>query len=579
MVARGVVERNPTRRTSCRLTQMLSSTAMRSVLVVAVTLVWCYVLRWRLPYMDQIPVFDADQVTAMMVLWARSWYDEGLVQTALALPYSPASIETPTFEMRRVYQSWPPGAVVPIYLASLVLQQPPTAVIANWINAIGQGITGIAAALAVFGLARTFLVPVTLSFTLGLAASLPVLLTRGPMYAFSQIYCHTSTIYVWYAIFMAIVVSIRANVDERGRRRLHWTLLAVAGWGLWTDWLAFLFYGVWLAFSAVGIRRGWYPQMSRAQRIVSVLLPCGVVLLFLIWRWQTPGAIAQSEGVIASAQELVFKVLFRMYLTEQSRFEGDYLAMLGTMHDDYYWRGSFLLAVIASAATALLAASLFWWSRDHASKVRSYALMELAALVVVPNALWLAVFSQHSVIHRWSALKSMLPLGIVAFGLLPLVVIALIGRRDRELVGGVRRRTAMAAIAVGALMISAWLSVPSRPPFLLGRVDKPNYEKWMSIDERTSYADVVFSPSLEAEPISVRVGVANKLIYPARNFGDVNRRTASVAGRFDVVIILQGNDAAEPFAQCYRPDAVERVGDLTFLRYLDFSSRTAPCLS
>src|ERR1043165_45078 len=105
---------------------------MRSRQVVAglvglgVLMVWLYALGHRLPYMDQIPVFDADSITAEGRMWARMWWDEGPLKMWFTSPRAPLSIETPTMVERNPYDSWPTGAFVPIYLVAKFLGTAPS---------------------------------------------------------------------------------------------------------------------------------------------------------------------------------------------------------------------------------------------------------------------------------------------------------------------------------------------------------------------------------------------------------------------------------------------------------------------
>ena len=46
--------------------------AIACLVCVAVTLVWYSALRYRLPYLDQIPVYDADVMTSFARMCVRS---------------------------------------------------------------------------------------------------------------------------------------------------------------------------------------------------------------------------------------------------------------------------------------------------------------------------------------------------------------------------------------------------------------------------------------------------------------------------------------------------------------------------
>ena len=47
------------------------------LVLLCVVLLWVYSVGLRLPYMDQVPVYDADATTSEAHMWARIWSDEG----------------------------------------------------------------------------------------------------------------------------------------------------------------------------------------------------------------------------------------------------------------------------------------------------------------------------------------------------------------------------------------------------------------------------------------------------------------------------------------------------------------------
>src|ERR1700733_1676775 len=88
------------------------------VMALAVLLVWLHSLGLRMPYMDQVPVFDSDVMTTLASMWTRMWWDEGPLKMWFSTPAAPVSIEAP---VRWLYESWPPGSYVPVYLTALLL--------------------------------------------------------------------------------------------------------------------------------------------------------------------------------------------------------------------------------------------------------------------------------------------------------------------------------------------------------------------------------------------------------------------------------------------------------------------------
>jgi hypothetical protein len=76
-----------------------------STVVLAVAALWLLVLRTRFPYLDQIPVYDADVTTSNARMWAHNWWTNGPLNMWFATPYSPLSVETPTLADVTLYQS------------------------------------------------------------------------------------------------------------------------------------------------------------------------------------------------------------------------------------------------------------------------------------------------------------------------------------------------------------------------------------------------------------------------------------------------------------------------------------------
>ncbi len=103
--------------------------------ILGVCVVYVMVLDWRFPYIHQLPVFDLDYITTVMMMFARNWWIEGPWHMLFSMPYAPLSVETATPDLRYgMYQSWPPGAVIPIYLIALLTNTEPNITMVNWLN-------------------------------------------------------------------------------------------------------------------------------------------------------------------------------------------------------------------------------------------------------------------------------------------------------------------------------------------------------------------------------------------------------------------------------------------------------------
>ena len=155
------------------------------LVALAVLLVWLHSLGLRMPYMDQVPVFDGDAMTTEASMWARIWWDQGPLHMWFSTPHAPRSIEAPE---RWLYESWPSGSFVPIYLTALLLGTEPSIPMVNWINTCEHGLMALAAAFIAFNIALQNRLGKVASGLIAVGVSLPILLSRGPIYVFSQIY-------------------------------------------------------------------------------------------------------------------------------------------------------------------------------------------------------------------------------------------------------------------------------------------------------------------------------------------------------------------------------------------------------
>src|SRR6202035_979611 len=148
-------------------------------ITLAVLLAWVHSIGLRLPYMNQIPVFDADVATAAANMWTRMWWDEGPLKMWFSTPLAPRSIEAP---VRALYESWPPGAFVVVYLIASLLGTEPSIPMINWINASEHGLIALAAAFIAFNIAVMNRLSKISSALIAVGVTFPILFSRGPIF-------------------------------------------------------------------------------------------------------------------------------------------------------------------------------------------------------------------------------------------------------------------------------------------------------------------------------------------------------------------------------------------------------------
>jgi hypothetical protein len=543
------------------------------LLALAVLLVWLHSLGMRLPYMDQVPVFDADCTTSEASMWARIWWNEGPFQMWFSTPVAPRTIEAP---VHTLYESWPPGSFVPIYLTALLLGIEPSVPMVNWINTAEHGLVALAAAFIAFNIALINRLGKVASLLIAVGVSLPILLSRGPIYVFSQVYDVTSAVLVYTTAFLMLETLFYSVQSERDKRIITALQLVTISIAFFVDWLSYTLFAFWLLSRVTAGYLGAETRMRSRDVIRLWLLPTTAFALYLVWRFLAPDSVARKAGVYISIKELGFKILQRMNLTDKSPITGFTEVFVGEMHSLYYSDYAFPLIVASALLTLLLAALAFRRARDPAERRAVFATGSMLLLVTVPFYAHMLVLYQHSFIHRWAIMKAMFAYALVPFALLPIVIFTLVRQSVGENASWQKFGQPVLGLILAACAFIAAEAIATDHYFPLGRVNRTAYLMWDDIGRNTRYQDVVVSPVLEANPISAQVGASYKLVHLAKDFSEVDGLVERVCGDFNVVLALpEGTDAGAFSAR--EPNEVVDTGRIRLLRFTHYQGKRVSC--
>jgi hypothetical protein len=557
---------------------MHSRNLTAGLVALGVLLVWVYALGQRLPYMNQIPVFDADVTTAAARMSARIWWDEGPRHLWLTIPSTPLSIETPTLASRGLYESWPPGAFVPIYVAASFLGMEPSIPLVNWINTISHGLIALATAFIAYYLALQNRLDSISSGLIALAVSFPILLSRGLIYSFSQIYDVVTAVLIYTAIFLLLEVLFYGARSQRDKRVITALQLTTIFCAFFVDWLSYTLFAFWLVSRFVAGYLGVEQRMTLRRFVGLSLLPISAFSIYLFWRFFAPGSGAATHGLAYSVRQLGYKILQRMNLTDATPIVGFAKAFFETMHEDYYSRFAFPLIAGSGLITLVLLTVAFRRASEPSERRAVFATASVLALVTIPFYLHMLVLYQHTFIHRWAITKAMFAYSLIPFALLPIGVFALV----RQPIGQSKAPSQRFGLVVLGLLLAGCglyyaVDVTRYDNYALrGRVDRDGYLMWDDIGRNTVYKDVVVSPVLEANPFSVQVGTSYKLVHHADNFADVDKVVAHVCGDFNVVLALPKGSEPGAFAS-REPAQVIDTGRIRLLRFPSYPGKAVDC--
>ncbi len=299
------------------------------LVALAVLLVWLHSLGLRMPYMDQVPVFDADCTTSEASMWARIWWNEGPLRMWFSTPVAPRTIEAP---LHTLYESWPPGSFVPIYLTALLLGIEPSVPMVNWINTCEHGLVALAAAFIAFNIALMNRLGKVASGLIGVGVTLPILLSRGPIYVFSQVYDVTSAVLIYTTAFLMLETLFYSVQSERDKRIITALQLVTICIAFFVDWLSYTLFAFWLLSRLAAGYFGVESRMKLRSVIALWLIPSSAFVLYLLWRFLAPDSLARTEGLATSFRQLGFKILQRMNMTDKSPITGFTEVFVGEMH-------------------------------------------------------------------------------------------------------------------------------------------------------------------------------------------------------------------------------------------------------
>jgi hypothetical protein len=552
-----------------------------AAVILGVCIVYIAVLDWRFPYIHQLPVFDLDYITSVTMMWARNWWTEGPWHMLFSMPYAPLSVETARPELRfGMYASWPPGAVVSLYLVAKLTNTEPNITMINWLNVAGHGLIALFLAMSGYVAAGILRRPRIERVALAILAACLVLFPRGPVFFFSQVYTFDTHIVVFYALLVFVATLEVAAASRAAATWCYVAELAILVSGLFVDWLFYLVYAAWFVLRWVGSRSGYGRRLGRNEAIALFLLPLATFATFLTWRMVTPGSIAAQDGVVASIRELLWKLVFRLGDTNDHPVAfRDFFGPFYEAHRAFYWNSAPILILAGFIVCIALFAILFATSRADPKPRRIYfGLLSVFLLSIIPAYAQMIIFKQHTYIHPWAFAKVVVPLAMVVGVFLPLLAVTVFEQWNTR--GKSRRRTAWrAAGSLGILAFAAWLGVlawPSQLPYLLGRIAPDNAVPWLTIHDRTTYSDVVFSPDIEGAPFSMYSALAGKVVYKAGSFADIDPRVSHICEPFNVVVVLEGEHAGETFGG-RTADGVVHDGGLTLLRFQNYQGAAKSC--
>jgi hypothetical protein len=356
-------------------------------------------------------------LTASTLKFSTYWYTENPLTLGFCMLENPPSIEFPTLDSRVIYSSYPPGAVIPVYCLSLLIQRPPDLGLIMSYNLFNHFAIALLMGFISFLYLRRLDISPAISVLISCIPPFIELFMPSTLFNHQNIFFSDQAVIfpIILAVFLEIVrdISLEKNTNEKTLRLVTILQGITLFYGVLTDWFCVFFY----AF--LGIKRilEMDNQYDR-ERLKGFFL-------FII-----PGLFALSLYtlhllVFGQINAFIQKVLFRTALTEEGKtYVTDFFAQFWIANFGYGFGPAAIILMWGSLCIFLVISSYlgYLWLRKMPLPRHYRVFFQYTLITLIPCFVEVYAASNHSAIHNFSILKFSIPLCLVPFAFFPSLI-------------------------------------------------------------------------------------------------------------------------------------------------------------
>ncbi|MBC7246760.1 MAG: hypothetical protein H5T73_03135 [Actinobacteria bacterium] len=518
--------------------------------------VFSYTLEARRPWFGKLSPGHHQWLTGSTVKFAKNWWREGALKLKFTMFENPASAEFPTLESRDAYISYPPGTIIPIYIAAKLAGREPGPSLVMSYNLLNHFLIALFLGLIVLVVLLDAGFGVPCSFVFALIPITLELLMPAPLYWHQNVFFSDQAVILPIVLFLFCEALRDSSPGEKvflkgcARRSVNALQVLVFFYGVLTDWL-FLFIA-----AAVFIKRVFCGEYGK--RVKGLLARTAVFWL--------PAAAAMSVFALQLSffhYDIVGKFLFRSGIsTEGSSYAAGFFRTFWNGHvaEGYGRPAVYLLWFSCGVCVLLLMRSLYGYFSKKGDDERNRKIMYMAAVFTLPFFVQVYAFRNHATIHDFSALKFSLTLAVVPFVLLPCALLLYLekvirarGRKSKETGGRRSGRWSeespaqplqiLAAVTLLVVVaVYAGLEFPRHREFF---PEPGDYATEMFVAKNTGYYDVVFSTEFEIpDNPPQQLSYAMKRVYRVASLSEIYEKVSGIEGDY-LVDVLSFDGARE----------------------------------
>ncbi len=482
-------------------------------------------------------------LTTGTTLQAKQWHQEGPWHRWFIMYWEPDSIEYPTLESRTPYVSYPPGAILPIYLLGKFSPRGPTCELTMAYNLANQYCIGLVLALLVFFILRAMNFPLIVQC---LTAVVPIILyfwMPSPFYEHLLGYFADQAIILPYALLVFLEVSRETTQSERLKRWLPAFQGLVLFWGFFTDWLfPFVALAVYLMRVARG-QMGTRP-IAFVKRSFWFWFPAGLALgLYALQLYKVHAftklalRFIHRSGVDGGGLNALRPVPKHVHFDQLWTFTLDTFFWQKFVPFAYGMTGKILILANAAFLLSLLLYALIQRLRRKSLASGWTLSIMVLYLFLVPCFAHYHIFKNHSsfMFHFFSVLKLAPGMAVIPFAVVPMMIAA------RWIPEAYKKRAGLVLallLLVSASVYAYSLGNTRAALFRDLKLDRKAMAQF--VGAHTGYNDVVFS----VDQIVQRhfVVYSMKSVHRVRNIVEIHDIVKDIQGPYIINLFAKGQD-------------------------------------
>lgn len=534
-------------------------------------IVWKDSVYYRSPWMGEINESGElhTWLTGSTVKFAANWLEEDVLQSRFRMYENPISVEFQSNEDRLLYQSYPSGCVIPVYILAKVTGTNSTHGIIKltmlW-NLLNQFLIEICMCLIVFlFLYKTLPLLHTTMFSL---LPITVYFCAASLWFHQNVYFSDQGVIVFFALAL-VGEFLRDELIEKKQYKksiiaIDVLLFFINFAGCFTDWFFFFFMFV------IFIKRLCTKDFSDKFNIIFLLkafLYCIPVFLTIIL------FIMQID----SLETLMNTFLYRAGFTETTSVRDLTPTTLKKFLTTTMWK--YLILDYGIVGMLMINASICIWIFMIIFKRKtSGRFIRYYTLIFVPCIFQMTVLKNHSVVHEFSALKLEILLGFLC-STLPVICIPNKFFDKITLPAFIPAKNTQIFIPILPvlffLLFSGCFSIQRFVPRIPDTDYKQNYSNEMFLRESTGFNDIVFSftDDIPFNPPQ-QLAYSRKRVYKISNFDDITNyfENHTITEPYNVLLFDTQNNFAltkNQKLEVYKQDT-KKERSITLYKVLDY---------